>query len=278
VRCVFDDPWLAADYVLCKERAQAIFEGAVITSRTCRVSRIIYAISYTEKEIGDLFTSLGNKWDIPTSIVWVGSKYPQRNRRELELVLKNYGKKEGLELGSLLFFGPATLAAVYDAVKFRKSAMERYISVGGSAIKHPQVMKVRVGKRIGEVINECGGFTGNPKRIASGSPLMGQPINNLDEPVTKTSYAIFASIEGFGRDNSSSCINCGECRNVCPVGLDPEELYKSTMFAEKNSFQTSIAAGKASECHSCGCCELVCPSRLPLSSAIASFGLDGTHG
>jgi electron transport complex protein RnfC len=33
VRCVFDDPWLAADYVLCRERLQAVVEGGFIIAR-----------------------------------------------------------------------------------------------------------------------------------------------------------------------------------------------------------------------------------------------------
>ena len=288
VRCVFDDPWLASDYVLCKERAAAVAEGAAITARTCRVSRIVYAISSGERDLGEMFIAAGEKWGIPISVVLVGSKYPQRNRREIELVLKNFGRKEGIELGSLFILGPATLAAVYDAVKLRKPIMERYITVGGSAVRQPQVMKVRIGKRIGDVFAECGGFKGNPKRIATGSPLLGQPLADLDEPIIKTSYAIFAILEGFRQDSRLNCINCGECRNVCPVGLDPEELFKETLFGRKvNSVQGNapfFATEHSTErenagantrtypmCHACGCCEIVCPSHLPLSTAISSF-------
>jgi len=267
--CVFDDPWLAADYMLCKERIAEVAEGAAIAARTCRVSRIIYAVSRPEKELGEEFHAAGEKWGIPTEVVVVGSKYPQRNRRELELVLRNFQKKEGIELGSLFILSPATLAAIYDAVKLRKPVMERYITVGGSAVKHPQIMKVRIGKRIGDIFDECGGFKASPKKVAVGSPLSGQPLGDLDEPVTKTSYAVFALLEGFHNESRKSCINCGECRSVCPVGLDPEELYKIAIINKKNSVPAA-ASDLPTECHACGCCEIVCPSHLPLSSVISS--------
>ena len=268
VNCVFDDPWLAGDYVLCKERTKAIAEGVAITARTCRVSRIIFAVSHNEKELGEAFLTAVSKWGIPANVVLTGSRYPQRNRRELELILRNYGKKEELELGSFFILGPATLAAVFDAVKMKKPILERYITVGGSAVKRPQVMKVRIGTRVGELFAECGGFTSAPKRIASGSPLLGKRILDLDEPVTKTTYAVFAHRREFRRESHSSCISCGECRNVCPVGLDPEEFYKRILV--EPGLDASIMKGRAAECHGCGCCEVVCPSRLPLSTAIVT--------
>jgi electron transport complex protein RnfC len=270
VCCVFDDPWLAADYMLCKERIAEVAEGAAITARTSKISRIVYAVSKAERELGEEFIAAGEKWGIPIEVVVVGSKYPQRNRREIELVLRNFEKKEEIELGSLFILGPATLAAVYDAVKLRKPVMERYITVGGSAVKNPQIMKVRIGKRIGDIFAECGGFKAFPKKIAVGSPLSGQPLGDLDEPVTKTSYAVFAHIEGFHMESRHSCINCGECRNVCPIGLDPEEFYKRILISGKN-FTNTASPDLSAECHACGCCEIVCPSRLPLSSVISSF-------
>jgi electron transport complex protein RnfC len=266
VRCVFDDPWLAADYVLCRERVKAVVEGSVITAYAGRVNQIIFALSHTEKELGDQFLAEAAAYDIPVSVVLVGSRYPQRNRRELELVLRMYEKKEGLELGNIFPLGPSTLAAVYDAVKFKKPILDRYVAVGGSAVKTPQVMKVRIGTRIGEVFAECGGFIDKPKRIAAGSPLRGRPVVDLDEPIIKTSYAVFAILEGqIGGTLTRNCISCGECRTVCPVGLDPEELFKRS--AVRNN-RDQGPWGRAAECHGCGCCEVVCPSRLPLSTAI----------
>jgi len=275
IRCVFDDPWLASDYVLCRERTQAIAEGAAITARTCKVSRIIIAVSHREFELGESLLAPAGRWGIPVSLVMVGSKYPQRNKRELELVLRHYGKKEGIELGSLLMLGPATLAAVYDAVKLKKPILERYITVGGSAIKQPQVLKVRIGTRLGDVFAECGGFKGTPGKIGMGSPLQGRTIDKLFEPVTKTCFAAFALLEESANGgplyrSQEGCIGCGECRNVCPVGLDPEELYKRALMGGMPDGSQNFYP---SECHGCGCCDVVCPSGLQLSSRISALAL-----
>jgi electron transport complex protein RnfC len=123
-------------------------------------------------------------------------------------------------------------------------------------------MRVRIGKRICDLFEECGGFTGHPFRIAVGSPFSGRTVLNLDEPVTKNSYAVFAMLKSqAGHHPERDCICCGECRRVCPVGLDPEELYKRII-------TTQAACPGSEECHGCGCCELVCPSSLPLSDMI----------
>jgi electron transport complex protein RnfC len=268
VRCIFDDPWLAADRLLCRERIKAVAEGAFIMGRAGRVGRIIFALTHGERDLGDALLAETGRWDIPSSVVLAGSRYPQRNRRELELVLRHYAKNESFELGSLLVLGPATLAAVHDAVKLKKPILDRYVAVGGSAVKMPQVMKVRIGTRIGEVFAECGGFINKPKRIASGSPLQGRPVADLDEPIVKTSYAVFAMLENRGktRDRPQNCISCGECRAVCPVGLDPEELYKKAIV---QGVSTEVHGAVESQgCHGCGCCDVVCPSRLPLSAYI----------
>ncbi|MDR2483302.1 MAG: SLBB domain-containing protein [Treponema sp.] len=273
VRCVFDDPWLAADYTLCCERLEAVAEGSAIAARAARMSRIVFAVSYRERELGERLMNAAGAWGLPASAVFTGSRYPQRNRRELELVLRLYEKKEGAELGSLLILGPAALAAIHDAVKLHKPILDRYVAVGGTAVKHPQVMKARLGTRIRELFEECGGFADRPARIASGSPLRGRAVADLDEPVMKTTSGVFALREaGVGKGTVRDCIGCGECRAVCPVGLDPEDLYKRVSARGKDG--ESQAALPETGCHGCGCCEAVCPSHLPLSVSIASAGED----
>jgi len=263
VRCVFDDPWLIADYALCKDRLKAVIDGAAIVAKAClKVSQIIFAVSHREKELGQLLLSEAEKLETPSSLVLTGSRYPQRNERELELALRVYEKKEGLDLGSLLIFGPAVLVAAYDAVVHKKPILDRYVAVGGSAVKKPQLMKVRIGTRISEVIEQCGGFAEQPQRIITGSPLSGREVMYLDEPVGKSCYAIVAMAKSQAANRSrQNCINCGECRAVCPMGLDPQNIYKRLRMHEIESAGTT-------GCHGCGCCKIVCPSALPLLETI----------
>ncbi|MCL2066113.1 MAG: SLBB domain-containing protein [Treponema sp.] len=263
VRCVFDDPWLAADYTLCRERIAELVEGSFITAHACvKVTRVLFAVSHKEAELGKQLLAEAGRYNIPSAVVLMGSRYPQRNGREMELALRAYEKKESMEMGAFLIMGPATMAAVYDAVKLKKPVLDRYVAVGGSAVSQPKVMKVRIGTRIGELFEQCGGFINVPALIAKGSPLSGRAVVSLDEPVDKTCFAVFAMLKADSRVHAErSCINCGECRAVCPLGLDPEELYKQIKTrSNKDAFE--------SECHGCGCCKVVCPSALPLSELI----------
>lgn len=309
VRCVFDDPWLAADYVLIRERLEAVAAGAVIAARAVCAREIIVAVSSPESALGAelsaAITAAQNEKTIPSTMILVGSRYPQRNTRELELALRQCERKEKRDFGELLFMGPATFAAVFDAVALRRPVLDRYVAVGGSAVRHPQILRARLGCRLAQIFEECGGFTARPKRVAFGSPLSGRPVFSLDEPLTTASYAVFAVNEekaGFimnprvldlrqesrlgykpekksetpafmhGYARSHNCIGCGECRVVCPVGLDPEDLYK--MLSTKT--YTSRLAELTRLCHGCGCCEAVCPSRLPLSRLIIDPSGEGS--
>jgi len=268
VRCVFDDPWLVSDYALCKERMKAVIEGAAIIAKACfKVAQIIFAVSYREKELGDELLAESARFNIPAFLVLTGSHYPQRKTRELEIALRIYEKKEGMNLGSFLILGPSVLAAAYDAVIFKKPVLDRYVAVGGTAVKNPQIMKIRIGTRIGEVIEQCGGFTAAPAKIVTGSPLYGKEVVYLDEPVGKTCYAIAAMSKTQAVvHKQQNCINCGECRSVCPVGLDPQTIYKRIKTYENVS-------ALIENCQGCGCCRIVCPSGLPLLESILDENL-----
>jgi electron transport complex protein RnfC len=285
VRCVFDDPWLAADYCLCRERLANVAQGCLIAAKATGAARIAIAVS---KDEIDLARELAAKIAANVSIVAVRSRYPQHSFRELENVFRANEKTEKTSYGPLMIVGPATLDALADAVILNKPVLDRYVAVGGSAVAHPKVLKARIGSRISDLFNECGGFVCEPARLAIGSPLLGRMVESLNEPILKTSYAVFA-IAGNKSSriakklrnlfniseskNELSCLGCGDCRRVCPAGLDPEDIYK-----RKRDNKHEIAMiPLVMKCYGCGCCESVCPAKLPLCNAIvksAYYGRD----
>ncbi|MDR2602411.1 MAG: 4Fe-4S dicluster domain-containing protein [Spirochaetaceae bacterium] len=305
VRCVFDDPWLAADYCLCREKTEAVAEGALIAAKAACADQICISVSSNEKNIAfDLLDVLKKSGETEAFVIQVSNLYPQHGKMELSFALRQAEKKENRRLGSLLFLGPASLEAVYTAVKYRRPVLSRYVAIGGSAIKEPRVVNVRLGTRIADVFKECGGCA-SPKRVAYGSPMMGRAVFSLDEPIIKTTYAVFAAAnETFSAGNmlwnsrrvldlrseertpgkirkknklsrrylsANHCINCGECREVCPVGLDPEDIYKNINGKKHGLSVSSLVM----QCHGCGCCEAVCPSNLPLCTTIINPAFKG---
>jgi electron transport complex protein RnfC len=145
--------------------------------------------------------------------------------------------------------------------------VERYVSVGGGALKRPTVLKARIGTPIGDLIEECGGFLGPPARLVLRGALRGHSVHDLDTPITKTSSAVIAlDADEVGSLRRSPCIRCGRCATVCPERLDPDMLFR---LVERDMRSRAIDLGLCS-CTACGACGYICPSRVPLVAAFSS--------
>jgi electron transport complex protein RnfC len=139
--------------------------------------------------------------------------------------------------------------------------MERVVTVTGRAIGRPSNVKVRIGTKIGEIIEDCGGFREPPGKIILGGPLTGFSVADLDTPVTKAVSGIIAlTRRETGRFANNPCIRCSRCLKACPWGLFPTVLFK---LIEYNEIEAALQKGLL-DCRECGCCAYVCPARIPL--------------
>ncbi len=73
-------------------------------------------------------------------------------------------------------------------------------------------------------------------------------------------------INGGIRGERRFCVSCNYCEEICPVGLDPQHLFKLSSAA---ILDEAVAHGLP-RCSGCGLCSYVCPSKLELTHAITA--------
>lgn len=186
--------------------------------------------------------------------------YPQGG--EKVLVYHTLGRiiKEGqlpADVGAVVI-NCTTVAAIAKYIRTGMPQVEKCVTVDGSAIAEPKNVIVPIGTPVLELIEFCGGFKCQPRKILWGGPMMGIALPDLTMPVLKQTNAILA----FDRKDatppkSSACIRCGKCAAHCPFSLSPCDISKAYEAGDGEALERS----KVNLCMECGCCSYVCPAK-----------------
>ena len=140
--------------------------------------------------------------------------------------------------------------------------VSKRVTVDGDAVAHPKNVMVPIGARICDVMDFCGGYKQEPRKILMGGPMMGRAIVSDGMPVVKNNNAILAfSKEKAAVKTETACINCGRCHRACPFSLIPTALAKA--YEAKDA--QALSDLQVMQCMECGSCSYVCPARRPLS-------------
>lgn len=159
-----------------------------------------------------------------------------------------------------------TVLAIGEAIVKNKPLYERVITVTGDGVKEQKNLMVKIGTTLGEILEQCGGFAGEPGKIIVGGPMTGYTQFTLDAPITKgTTGIIVLKEESVKKERVLPCIKCGKCIEVCPVYLEPLFISANAL---KDRFDVAEALN-AEACISCGACSYICPSKKPLTESIA---------
>lgn len=251
------DPYRHTEEALLGQRTEDIVDGWAIAARVTAPSRIIVAIDEeTLPELRQKLASMIAASELEASIEVFRRRFPQDMQGQIADAL-------GLKPSERLFIlEPSTLVALHDAVVSNKPHIEQYVYVGGGAIKHPGILKARIGAPIGDLIEECGGFLGQPTRLVIGGPFRGRLAADLDVSVTRATRAVLALTAAETKcAPERACVRCGDCAESCPEGLDPFRLLK---LLRAGRVDDARAIG-LERCSSCGACSYVCRSRIPLA-------------
>ncbi len=261
------EPYLSADHRLMVERPAELLEGLRIVERIMQPDHVLIGIETNKPDAIAALQNAVNEAGVNYRVAPLKIKYPQGDEKQLIKAINGREVPSGglpLDIGCVVS-NAGTVQAIYEAVVLNRPLIDRLVTVSGGAIAKPANLKVRIGTPIGELINECGGFSTVPAKIVTGGPMMGQTIYDLDIPVTKGTSGILALTEReVSAAPRTACIQCGRCVDACPIGLEPTRLFK---LIDHFEYSEAVADGLM-DCRECGACGYICPARIPLIQGI----------
>lgn len=259
------EPYLTTDYRLMIEQPEKIIRGLHIILSMFPNAKAVIAI---EKNKPEAIRLLSEKVaDEPRiSVAALKTKYPEGDERMLIHAVTGRDINSGQlpAAAGCLVDNIATVVAIEEAVCDGLPLTHRVVTVSGDAVKHPCNLRVACGDLYSHVVEEAGGFIGEPKKVISGGPMMGLALFSLEIPVVKTSSCILAfSEDEVEQSKTTACIHCGRCLRACPELLVPRSLHAA---AQAEDFERFMALN-GMECIECGSCTYVCPAKIPLTQS-----------
>ena len=112
--------------------------------------------------------------------------------------------------------------------------ISRIVTVTGQ-VAHPQNIDALLGTAFADLIAQCGGYSDGVERLIMGGPMMGFALHRDDVPVTKATNCILAASarELTLEQPVMPCIRCGDCVDVCPADLLPQQLYCCLLYTSR---------------------------------------------
>ena len=260
------EPYITADNRAMLEDTDDIVEGIKLVKKYMNLSTVIIGIEDNKPQaIAKLQAAVA---DIEgASVKALKAQYPQGG--EKVLIYECTGKivPEG-KLPSDVGCVVMNVSSIAFVAKYMRTGMPlitKRLTVDGDAIAEPKNVEVAIGTACSDVIDFCGGFKTEPKKIIMGGPMMGFAVPTINYPVLKNNNAILAFSAAKAAEAEkpeTPCIRCARCVNACPFSLMPAAIEK----AYKAGNVDALKALKVNLCMECGCCAYVCPAKRNLVS------------
>ncbi len=191
------------------------------------------------------------------------ARYPKGAERVLVYEITKKTMNAGVipaQLGIILS-NVTTITAIGTYLKTGMPYVMKSLTVDGDAIAEPKNVRVPVGTLVHDVVEFCGGYRKEPKKIVLGGPMMGRAMFSDNVPIAKNNSAILAfSEEKAVIPQETACISCGRCHSVCPIELMPYAM--SDAYERKDVKE--LEALHVMQCMECSSCSYICPARRPL--------------
>lgn len=259
------EPYLTSDHRVMLESGEEIIEGLKILKHVFKEAMPIIGIEDNKMDAFEHMSKLANGTGIEVKLLH--TKYPQGSEKHLIYALTKREVPSGklpIEVGCIVH-NIDSMVAIYRAIAMGQPIMRRIVTVSGSGVRKPCNVEVKIGTSFRQILEYAKVDLEHTVKIIAGGPMMGSAISDIDIPVIKGTSAILCFTADEVKENiPSSCIRCGKCVAVCPMGLIPSALQKSAIHAHYGKFLNE----NGMDCIECGCCAYTCPAKRELVQSI----------
>jgi Na+-translocating ferredoxin:NAD+ oxidoreductase subunit C len=255
------EPYITCDDRLMRENANEIIEGILLALHISSAEKAIIAIEDDKPQAIDAM-KLAAQSHALIEVLVLPTKYPSGSEKQLFVIATGIEIPNGKrphDVG-LMMLNVGTCYALKQAVVNNLPLIERITTLTGKAMPLPGNYRIRIGTKLSDLIKHFN--IKNAAQILFGGPMMGFPVENQTMSLSKTvNCVIFAAkAELASERHEMPCIRCGDCQDVCPAGLLPQQL----LFYSKNQQHEKALQHQIFDCIECGACSYVCPSDIPL--------------
>ena len=265
------EPYVTSDNRCAIEEPKAVLEGVYAIKNILDVHRVIIAVENNKPDVIEVLTEIANNQeydpDDEVRILPLESSYPQGAEKVLIKSCTNREVPPGMlpaDVGCLVM----NITSVAFIAKYLKTGMplvSKRVTVSGTAIHTPGNVIAPIGTMLSDIIDFCGGYSVEPKKILLGGPMMGTAITNTEIPLVKQNNAILAfSDKKAMLPETTSCIRCGRCVSTCPMNLVPSMLEKAALSKDVEA----LTNYNVTVCMECGTCAFGCPANRRLVQSI----------
>ncbi|HHJ13514.1 MAG TPA: electron transport complex subunit RsxC [Gammaproteobacteria bacterium] len=259
------EPYISCDEALMCCRPADIVEGIRIMRHALQAGQVVIGIEDNmPRAIECLETELARQDCSDIRVMPVPTRYPAGGEKQLIYALTGTEvPSQGLPIDiGVVCHNVGTAAAVARAIGHGEPLISRVVTITGSGVAEPRNLDVRIGTPVRDLVEYCGGYTGQAERLFMGGPMMGFALDDDAVPAIKTSNCFLLASRHELPDPPPAlpCIRCGRCTEVCPARLLPQQLY---WYAHARDM-VRIQDYHLFDCIECACCDQVCPSHIPL--------------
>lgn len=260
------EPYITADYVLVKEEISKVVRGLQYMMKASGAMEGVIVIKKGKRELQRIIeTEIFKLKDV--RLAYMPDKYPAGWERAIIKTLFNKSYNKIPQEVGIIMNNVTTAYDVCVAVEDNQPLTTKYITLAGTAMRHPQNVKVRVGAKVSELLKDQLEQNGPEVILVAGGPMTGNAMKTEDFIVSRRNNAVLAFdpiSEEVSKAVSNTCLRCGKCSDNCPSKLTPA-LIKEALDVKDKQLMKNL---KSSCCIECGLCSYVCPSNIELTPSV----------